>query len=427
MKRTGLLIVVLALCCMSAARELPAPPGDPSPAYKVPTTFFGMNVHVWVTQSQPWPAIPFGSFRLWDSATGWAQINTSKGAYDWSQLDRWLDALKAHNINDALYTFGRVPRFATSKPGDQSCAYGPGQCDPPSDVNPDGTGTDQYWKDFVTAIANHAKESRTVRIKYWEVWNEPYLGVFWTGTLPQLVRMAKDAQTIIHGIDPDAIVLSPSAPLHFPKFGDFLANYLDAGGGNYADAIAFHGYVHPSASAFPTYLADIRATLAQHKLDAKPIWDTEASWGNGNNFLPDEDMQAAFVAQLYLLHWSQGIERLYWYAYNDGAVGKLWIADPVRPSQPGRITKAGIAYQELYGWLVGATLSRPCTQEDSVWTCNLTKADGQAALIVWSPDSERQYTPKASFKKFRDLEGKANAISGPFKIGPKPVLLESQP
>jgi hypothetical protein len=443
MKRTFffILFVLMTVCAVVLSRPStvslaikvsPEAEGNP-PRYKVPATFFGLNVNVRATQDQPWPAVPFGSFRFWDSATGWAQINTAKDRYDWTQLDKWLTALKAHDVDDTLYTFGRVPRFASSKPNDQSCAYGPGQCDPPSDLKSDGSGSDQYWKDFVAAIATHGKNSHTVRIKYWELWNEPWSPDFWTGSLAQLVRMASDAHEILHRIDPDAIVLSPPLPLRYPRYAQFMADYFAAGGGKYADAIALHGYVHakpgvhPVAADFVTYLVELRKVLAQYGQNSKPLWDTEASWGNTKNFLPDEDMQAAFLAQFYLIHWSQGVERLYWYAYNNGTVGGLWTSDAGNPSYPGRVTKAGMAYREVYGWLVGAAMTRPCAQDGSQWTCSITKADGHEAQIVWSPDREQSYTAKPAFTRMRGLDRNANPISGPIKIGPKPILLETQP
>ena len=245
--------------------------------------------------------------------------------------------------------------------------------------------------------------------------------------------MASDAHDILHRIDPDAIVLSPDLPLRYPRYAQFMADYFAAGGGKYADAIAVHGYIHakpgvpPAAADFITYLAQVRKILAQYGQDSKPLWDTEASWGNTENFLPDEDMQAAFLAQFYLLHWSQGVERLYWYAYNNGTIGGLWIQEKGNPSHPGRITKAGIAYGEVYNWIVGATMTRPCAQEGSLWTCSIAKANGAEAQILWSPEKEQSYTPKPAFTRMRDLDRKANPISGPIKIGPKPVLLDTQP
>ena len=60
-------------------------------------------------------------------------INTAKGQYDWSQVDRWFAELQQHDVEDVLYTFGKVPPFASSRPK-ADCNYGPGQCAPPSDL-----------------------------------------------------------------------------------------------------------------------------------------------------------------------------------------------------------------------------------------------------------------------------------------------------
>src|SRR5712692_2241997 len=106
----------------------------------VPTTFFGMTGNSGLVSRQPWPTVPIGTLRLWDSSVSWAEINTANGTYDFSKLDAWLDKAAANGIPDVLYTFGHTPAFASSNPSDLSCSLGPGQCDPPSDLNADGSG-----------------------------------------------------------------------------------------------------------------------------------------------------------------------------------------------------------------------------------------------------------------------------------------------
>ncbi len=390
----------------------------PLPA-AVPATFFGMHRHAYPKRPDPWPEIPFGSFRMWDSATGWAQINTAKGQYDWSQVDTWFADLQQHGVQDVLYTFGKVPPFASSRPT-ADCNYGPGQCAPPKDLDAEGNGPDQYWKDFVTAIATHSKNNRGIHIKYWELWNEPYLPRMWSGTIPQLLRMARDAREIIHGIDPDAVFLTPPSGLQAPRTRDFMEDWLAAGGGQFADGIAFHGYVHAPAPAtdFVKYYAEFRKILTKHGQESKPVIDTEASWGNTSD-ITDEDLQSAFITQFYLVHWSQGVQRLYWYAYNDGATGKLYNREQ------GRAGKAARAYRELYQWMVGSTMTKACTPDGAIWTCGLSTKDGHEAVVVWSEAGEKSYTPKPTFKNLKDLEGHASPVSGALKISPRPVLLEA--
>ena len=408
----------------------------------IPPTLFGMEVHI-RPQPVPWPAVPIGSIRLSDNLISWAQINKSDGNYDWRQLDEKLADLKAHDIDDVLYTFRLTPSWASSKPTD-NCARGaasglvglaamPGECDPPADLNPDGTGADKHWKDFVGAIALHNKNSsKTAHITYWEIWNEPHNDFFWTGTFDQMMRMARDASAVIKSINPDAVILSPSVGLDVGKSVKWITGYLSAGGGDYADIIAFHGYVHsgrlgiyPSATDLVSRLNSFRNILAKYGQSSKTLWDTEASWGNAKGMgFEDEDSQAAFLAQFYLLHWSQGIPRLYWYAWNDGLVGTLWVPDPTDPSDPGRLTKAAIAYKQLFNWLRGSTMTERCSQKGSLWICGLSEADGHTAQIVWASREEENYSPNALPMKMRDLDGNVSTVSAGIKVNTKPVLLE---
>jgi polysaccharide biosynthesis protein PslG len=409
------------------------------PASAIPRTLFGLNINQSVLKKDPWPTIPFGSLRLWDSGTGWSQLNPAQGKYDWELLDKWFDLVSQHDnhIEDILFTFGRTPRFASSTPDDSTCGYtwsGPGQCGAPSDVRPDGSGTDQFFKDFVTAIATHNKKSRNVHIKYWELWNEPYAHNMWSGTIPQLVRMARDASQILKSIDPDAVIVAPCLGINVPPGNKWLRwydDYLSAGGADTADIMSFHGYIHygghqPGTRAFADYYKQFYEILSRHHLTSKPIWDTEASWGETtNNHFEDEDQQAAFVSQFYLLHWSYGVPRLYWYAYNQRNTGALWAPDSSGNPSPGHLTKAGQAFVKVEEWLVGASLTGPCQQNASVMTCNITRG-GHAAQIVWAPDGDKNISPQGQFKKLSDLDGNSNAVTGQVRVGNKPVLLEAQ-
>jgi len=161
-----LTILLMLFCFLSFDQPLTAQSDKPVSRRPVPPDFFQMKTH-WM---RPWPVVPFGGLRLWDTGTTWAILNPSDGVYDWTNLDNWLAAAQDHGGNFSfLYTMAMTPQWASSDPGDPSCSYGPGQCAPPNDLNPDGTGTDQHWKDFVQAIATHAAG----RIRYWEMWNEP--------------------------------------------------------------------------------------------------------------------------------------------------------------------------------------------------------------------------------------------------------------
>jgi hypothetical protein len=81
-----------------------------------------------------------------------------------------------------------------------------GQCDPPTDLNRDGTGTGLFFRNWVGALSNHVTVSNYTNthahILDYECWNEPDTNQFFSasfGTYDQLARMCQDAYYIIKG------------------------------------------------------------------------------------------------------------------------------------------------------------------------------------------------------------------------------------
>jgi hypothetical protein len=410
---------------------------------QIPAEFFAMQANSGVaTQpppwwSNPWPQVKFGTLRLWDASVAWAQINTANGVYDWSLLDKWLDDTQKFNVPDVMYTFGQTPQWASSNPKDPICApfWLPGECDAPKDLNPDGSGPDQIWKDWVAAIANHSAG----RIRYWEVWNEPKNTFFWNGTVAQLVRMAKDARSVILSIDPQAVMLTP------PSHGPFQTLYFAAGGPKYADVITYHGYTYrggcigfPKASDELTIVSGVRAVMAQYGQTGKPLWDTEMGWGvTADSCFFDKDLQAGFVAQIYMLHRSAAVDRAFWYQYNNQLSGTLWTpnSDPHHRNYPGTLQKAGLAYEKVYQWMVGANMNGQCTVAGTTWTCYLNRPSGYVAQAIWDTSQTchsgtcgtRKYSVHSQYINYLTLDGnKVKITGGSVPIGYKPILIQNQ-
>ncbi len=398
----------------------------------VPGTYMGLVLHPEVlTGRVPWPTISFGSMRLWATLTQWAVLNPSDGTYDWTELDSWLDMAAENGKTDLIYTFGVVPQWASSKPNDQTCvspSSAAGSCDPPYDVNPDGSGTDQIWQNFVTALVSHAAG----RIKYWEMWNEPDCPYEWNGTNAQLVRMAKDAYAIIKASDPTSQVTTPSVvdAGSGRSIDTWLPAYLAAGGGAYADFVAFHGYINPALGQQPEAITStvdqVTSSITGSSLADKAVWNTEGGWTQDSN-LPNAEMEAAFVARVYLLQWFKGIGRFYWFQYGNSTTGTLWTSSGNNA--------AGTAYAQVYDWLVGATLTGPCSAAGSVWTCSFTKPGGVQQQAVWDASqtcnnegcTTSNYTPSSVYTKYTDLAGSVTSFApgATIKIGAEPVLLEN--
>jgi len=196
----------------------------------IPMTFFGLHID-WV--NTPWPNTAFGAQRFWDRDPRWAQINTAPGVFDWTTMDARVNTTLANHV-DILFDLARTPVWAQCASSNPKCGSGKatwlctynlpgqgglGQCFPPADINVDGTGSNQHWIDWVTAVASRYKG----RIRYYEIWNEPTAPIMWQGTDPQLVRMAQDARCIVigtgcssqsnytlKGIDPSAEITTPA-------------------------------------------------------------------------------------------------------------------------------------------------------------------------------------------------------------------------
>lgn len=202
----------------------------------VDSTFFGMHLHLY-TSPVPNPMDAVG--RIWDSNSAqWPNLNPSNGVWHWGNLDNVLAAYWNGGINDVLYTLWRVPTWASSNPADTTCDYASlgsgfyGACDLPTDLNPDGTGTDLTWRTWVQYVAQHANGINPLtgqaipnyvathaHIKYWEPCNECYrsnildpgygsggnVTFAYKGTFAQLVRMMQDARCIIIGHPADPI------------------------------------------------------------------------------------------------------------------------------------------------------------------------------------------------------------------------------
>jgi len=344
-------------------------------------------------------------------------LNPSAGTYKWDYIDLWIDAAKSHGVSDILYTFGRVPQWASSLPDQTTCGSRAGDNAPPSDLNSDGNGTDQVWRNFVTALVTHAAG----RIRYWELWNEPSYCGFWTGTNDQMVRMAKDAYQIIHSIDPNAVVLSPApaGPVSYPP-SIWMGPYLAAGGGNYADVISFHG---PDPLSGPATAEDVvpvvrglRKVMESYGVASKPLWDTEGNWGTSAN-ISDPQQQAAFLARYYILHCSLGVQRLYWYGWNNDSFGTLW-------DRPHRLRPAGLAYEQVFKWMVGSRVTRPCTADrDATWICELNNGESR---IMWRAGTVHSTTAPYPSQSVEDIRGNVQWASNALEVGPSPIMVRRQ-
>src|SRR5437764_14659364 len=77
---------------------------------------FGMHEHN--IAANGWPKVPVGSFRIVGDQVpnvSWADLEPSRGHYDWAKLDALVDHIKPHDV-DIVYAFRQIPPWASSRP-----------------------------------------------------------------------------------------------------------------------------------------------------------------------------------------------------------------------------------------------------------------------------------------------------------------------
>ncbi len=478
MKRSSTLLLALlyVLLSLSSSGRSANPGSSNASPGAIQPAFFGMHIN---RLNTPWPDVPFGSLRMLGNLTTWLHLEgEGRNRYDWRMLDRWLDAARAHNV-DVMYTFSRTPAWAARN---AHAICGPNRdeadCSPPSDLTLSapcqgplqGTlTTDCFFKEFVTSLLNHVcsgnAPNKSCRIVAFSCWNEPNLDGFWIGTYAESARMCSDMVQIVKNQCKDCVTLTPDISAatsgdtkdngdsrsYDEWFKNFLIAYRQYG--NYPDAGAFHPYAARTHGIVPapfpetfagsgcpreirspacpdTLLGKIdtlRSLMDQNGMPGKPLWATEGGWGT-NGEMPDPEAQAAYLARWFILQASAGVKRAYWYMWDMGKSpqgwGGLWDAS-------NGTYKAGIAYGQVYDWLVGATFTKPCSGDHDVWTCDLSRPGGIHTRIVWNASRSYdtattwKYAVDNQFTGVRDLNGNRSAITGgSVPIGSKPVLLE---
>lgn len=398
------------------------PPPAPSGS-AIPRSYFGMHFNYLDTR---WPAVngAIGAVRIWDADSNldgsgagaqWADINEAPGVYDWSGLDARVAAARANGA-DLLYTLGgRTPQWASARPDetDQSpgggSVYGPGQAAEPK--------TDQIWQDWVRAIATRYKG----KIRYWEIWNEPDIVSFYSGTPDKLIDLTRQAYAVLKQVDSNNKVLSPAfADSGGPAYLDyFLAN----GGGGFCDIVSYHFYIDSPEGNGRWRAANLRAVLKRYGVDRKPLWNTEQGWLDVEGTAPPISQQtgAAYVARSYVINWAYRLPRYYYYTWDNGS-----NRFPFAEIDGVTLTPSGRAYREVAAWLIGAVMESLTIDANGSYMATLRRADGRRSRILWNPDRQPLLTIPAGWgaTRLRDLSGQTQALGGSLRLTGSPVLVD---
>jgi hypothetical protein len=356
----------------SSSSSSQAATNAPLSGVAIPPSLFGLHI-----VNGNYPTVPFSLLRT--TGVSWTHLEPARGTFDWSALDAEVNLALANNLT-MMYTTNKVPSWAASDTKTCAASY-PGS---PYISCTSGVANLADWDGFISALVQRYQG----KIAVYELWNEPDQD--FTGPMSDFVPLAQHYHDIVRANDPAAMVAAPAVVTV-----SWLDTFWAAGGVTDVDSVDFHGYLSSSAPAPENLasqkLAPLSAITAKYGLSAKPVWDSEGSWGDPNN-LTDLQAQAAFVARYYLMHWSNGVSRFYWYSWDDngsgpGGVGWGSLFNPTTK----QALPAATAYAQIYSWMVGSTMTQPCAVANSIWTCGFSTSSGGTALAVWNPSATTSY------------------------------------
>lgn len=313
----------------------------------------------------PSPTVTTQALRLWDSGVSWAQMEPVKGVIDYSKLDAAIArATQLHA--KVVYVLGNTPAWANGgKAGNV----------PPTDHRDAAK--------FIGSLCSKYQGS----IAEYEVWNEGNIVEFWAGTPQQLADLTKAVKEEVTSCFPAAKVIASSAGARAEGgFATRYQPYLTAlrEGGWPVDAFAVHSY--PKASGGPMDRVGIikqwKAMLAGAGAPDLPLYDSELNYGLaglGQPRVPVDDLTgAAWIAQSFIQSVQFGIDGVDWF---------LWTGDAPYDKVGIQLnSKTGLqvrAWNTVAGWLDGARMQR-CAQQDNVQACQITRANGTNATLVWT-------------------------------------------
>lgn len=395
---------------------------SPAEAQKVRPDFFG--IHDADLSSGSLPGVTVGAVRLWDTpGTTWRQIETIPGVFDFGKLDTAVNTARAAGLRPMI-VLGQTPQFHATDPTAPG-AYGPGATSMP-DVS--------AWQQYVARVATRYKNT----VDY-QIWNEPNVVNYWTGTVGQMATLTVTGSRVIRQkAGSNATVVAPSFPLRLASqqkwFGAYWhAKASGASVSSQVDVVSVSLY--PLATQGPEASMKLLA-VAKHALPTearrKPIWNAEINYGLLGG-PPAKEIpaarQAAYVVRTLVLNAASSIKRVYWYRWIVGPVANTHLVE----NDATTLTRAGKAWGVARGWLVGTKVAG-CHQASTgqlkgVYTCTARKGRLEVRRIYWKPTGKAATvaTDKTT-TRWSDLDGHTTRHQGrlKLKVGKLPVMVASR-
>lgn len=378
--------------------------------------FFGLHINnlynkkTKIIEINKWPTIKFKFWRLWDAGICWPLIQPeNRDNFDFLLLDKYVELAKQNSI-EVILNLGLTPKWAAKRPHDKS-GYGENlTASPPRNI--------EDWKRYVKEIALRYKG----KIKYWEIWNEPDLPLFFTGSIKEMVLLTKEAYKSLKEIDPDNKIISPSVT-GYQFLLPWLNMYLKLGGKNYIDIIGTHIYLwfkNDIPEKITNRIEKIKKYKKQNNIEKMPIWNTECGFRKQN---VSDLLSAAYIARLSVLQFYYGIEKVIFYSWNNKYIIKMY------DEATNTLNETGKAFVEIQKWLIDSKIT-DLNKKKNIWYATLEKINGKKALMLWLETSDLNKNANffiqdnKNFKKIKSLlSSEENLKNQNINVTGVPILL----
>jgi hypothetical protein len=214
--------------------------------------YYGLNVNSGCSFMPLWAAA--GAEWLRANQFEWRKVEAQPGQFDFSSADKTVDAAERMGMQ-TFAVIHRTPAWA-ARHGSST--------DPPKDLS--------VWGRYIETLVHRYRE----RVHVWEIWNEPDIDEFWSGSAQDYVDLLRTAYAAAKRADPKCLVMSagPDGPGE-----NFLQQIVQLGAANYCDLIGFHPYGALPEGPEKRMRAVWRILNFYHV--KKPVWATEVGWQAG--------------------------------------------------------------------------------------------------------------------------------------------------
>lgn len=214
----------------------------------------------------------------------WQLIESSKGSYDFSVTDRYMEGL-ARNAQKVLPILFDAPKFYRKGGNDSRGIHGVPKSGKAlgkfgaaivKRYGPKGS----FWKQG--GMGKYRKRSA---VKSVQIWNEPNLRYYWNDrpNARQYAKLLIAAAKQINKADKNTEIVTAGIPFSKTKRAinptKFIAGMYRAGVRRHVDTLAFNAYAN-NVKDLNSKLKKIRKALSKAKAKKTPVWITEIGWAS---------------------------------------------------------------------------------------------------------------------------------------------------